>query len=91
MLWCCGGGRRGAVGRVLARQGGGGGGQGNHTPGSSSTSCTDALLLQDFADPIANTFNYPTNAGISFSFTDSGYFEQAQCAFQCWWTWGCGC
>lgn len=26
-------------------------------------------------------FNYPANTGISFSFTDDGYFEEAQYRF----------
>lgn len=39
--------------------------------------------LQGFADPMNNNkpFTYPVNTGISYSFTDTGYFEEAQYRF----------
>jgi hypothetical protein len=46
-------------------------------------SANNHLPLQSFADPMNNNkpFNYPANTGISFSFTDDGYFEEAQYRF----------
>ncbi|CAK9785992.1 putative cell wall organization and biogenesis-related protein [Cutaneotrichosporon oleaginosum] len=35
----------------------------------------------DFCTPSANKFNPPVNTGISYSFTDDGYFEEAQYQF----------
>jgi len=35
----------------------------------------------DFAQPTNFTFTYPNTTGISFSFTDDGYFEEAQYRF----------
>lgn len=52
-----------------------------YTRFSAESWANSFILLQDFANPIANTFSYPNIAGISLSFTDSGFFEQAQCAF----------
>lgn len=42
---------------------------------------TDAL--QTFADPMNNAapFHYPNTTGIAYSFTDDGYFEEAQYRF----------
>lgn len=43
---------------------------------------TDSILyvVQEFADPMNNgrPFIYPANTGIAYSFTDDGYFEEAQ-------------
>ncbi|BGP14544.1 hypothetical protein JCM10213_001892 [Rhodosporidiobolus nylandii] len=36
------------------------------------------LTGPNFGVPYNNSFNYPSVAGYSFSFTDDGYFEQAQ-------------
>lgn len=40
-------------------------------------------MQQGFADPMNNArpFIYPANTGISYSFTDSGFFEEAQYRF----------
>ncbi|PWN54012.1 hypothetical protein IE53DRAFT_383447 [Violaceomyces palustris] len=35
----------------------------------------------DFFNPITQTFTLPKNAGISYSFTDDGFFEQAKYQF----------
>ncbi|EJU02983.1 hypothetical protein DACRYDRAFT_65122 [Dacryopinax primogenitus] len=35
----------------------------------------------NFANPVTATFNAPTTSGISYSFTDDGYFEEAQYRF----------
>jgi hypothetical protein len=35
----------------------------------------------DFCTPAENKFNPPVNTGISYSFTDDGYFEEAQYQF----------
>ncbi|KAL7418334.1 Reversal of tor2 lethality [Cryptotrichosporon argae] len=32
----------------------------------------------DFCTPAEDTFTYPNNTGISYSFTDTGFFEEAQ-------------
>jgi len=32
----------------------------------------------DFVNPLNFTFHYPKNTGISYSFTDTGFFEQAE-------------
>lgn len=36
---------------------------------------------QGFAAPTNFTFNYPNTTGMSYSFTDDGYFEEAQYRF----------
>ncbi|GAA6011238.1 hypothetical protein JCM10207_008273 [Rhodosporidiobolus poonsookiae] len=43
-----------------------------------STGNGDVLTGTAFGVPYNNSFNYPRVAGYSFSFTDDGYFEQAQ-------------
>ncbi|CAE6458698.1 unnamed protein product [Rhizoctonia solani] len=35
-----------------------------------------------FANPLNSSFNYPSTAGISYSFTDDGYWEQALYRFE---------
>jgi len=35
----------------------------------------------NFANPVTATFNYPTTSGMSYSFTDDGYWEEAQYRF----------
>ncbi|CAE6337105.1 unnamed protein product [Rhizoctonia solani] len=35
-----------------------------------------------FANPLNSSFNYPTTAGISYSFTDDGFWEQALYRFE---------
>lgn len=42
-----------------------------------------ACTYQGFADPFNfdRPFIYPANTGISYSFTDDGYFEEAQVSF----------
>ncbi|KDN35324.1 hypothetical protein RSAG8_11658, partial [Rhizoctonia solani AG-8 WAC10335] len=36
----------------------------------------------NFANPLNSSFNYPSTAGISYSFTDDGYWEQALYRFE---------
>ena len=40
-------------------------------------------FTQSFADPMNNAapFHYPNTTGIAYSFTDDGYFEEAQYRF----------
>jgi len=35
----------------------------------------------NFANPVTATFNYPTTSGMSYSFTNEGYWEEAQYRF----------
>ncbi|GAA5869594.1 hypothetical protein JCM16303_000520 [Sporobolomyces ruberrimus] len=46
--------------------------------GTWSTGHAAVLTGPTFGRPFNNTFNYPSVAGYSFSFTADGYFEQAQ-------------
>ena len=36
----------------------------------------------EFANPLNSSFNYPSTAGISYSFTDDGFWEQALYRFE---------
>ncbi|GAA6013526.1 hypothetical protein JCM10207_008881 [Rhodosporidiobolus poonsookiae] len=51
--------------------------------GTWSTGSGAVVTGPGFADPMNNDrpFIYPSNTGISFSFTDDGYFEEAQYRF----------
>ncbi|GAA6039230.1 hypothetical protein JCM8097_000481 [Rhodosporidiobolus ruineniae] len=51
--------------------------------GTWSTGSGAVTTGPSFADPMNNDqpFTYPANTGISFSFTDDGYFEEAQYRF----------
>ncbi|BGP38562.1 Reversal of tor2 lethality [Rhodotorula kratochvilovae] len=46
--------------------------------GTWSTGTGGPLTGPSFGVPYNNSFNYPSVAGWSFSFTEDGYFEQAQ-------------
>ncbi|GAA5939642.1 uncharacterized protein JCM15063_005241 [Sporobolomyces koalae] len=46
--------------------------------GTWSTGNAAVLTGPTFGRPFNNSFNYPPVAGYSFSFTEDGYFEQAQ-------------
>ncbi|GAA5930474.1 uncharacterized protein JCM15063_004816 [Sporobolomyces koalae] len=52
--------------------------------GTWSTGSGAVVTGPSFADPMNNDkpFNYPANTGIAFSFTDDGYFEEAQYRFE---------
>ncbi|GAA5952530.1 hypothetical protein JCM3765_002198 [Sporobolomyces pararoseus] len=52
--------------------------------GTWSTGSGAVVTGPSFADPMNNDrpFFYPENTGISFSFTDDGYFEEAQYRFE---------
>ncbi|KAI5481008.1 ROT1 protein [Pseudohyphozyma bogoriensis] len=51
--------------------------------GTWSTGSGAVVTGSGFADPMNNAkpFTYPANTGISYSFTDDGYFEEAQYRF----------
>lgn len=49
--------------------------------GTWSTGTGAVQTGPNFANPVNFTFNYPATTGVSYSFTDDGYFEEAQYRF----------